>query len=62
MTFNDVSPSMDLAKLQHLKGKNGVRKPPQDLELEVEKKHRIALSFKLDHCWFCGRPMTPCSR
>ena len=32
------SPSMDLARLHELKGKNGVRQPPHELELEGEKK------------------------
>lgn len=53
---------MDRAKVQNIRGKNGFHLPPQNLELEVEKKHRIALSFNLEHCWFCGRPMTPTSR
>ncbi|KAL4228839.1 Pleckstrin y-like domain B member 1 [Mactra antiquata] len=50
---------MEPGKVNQFRGKNGFRVPPQNLELEVEKKHRIALSFNLEHCWFCGRPMTP---
>jgi len=43
-------------------GRNGYRLPPHSLNLDLEKKQRIALSFNLENCWFCGRPMTPTSR